>query len=321
MALHILTADEVLQSGLTLLYTLQRIERTKSSQTNLERFKSQFGATPSLVCSLYEDMQQTDIAEAKVDGDKKSLKYLLITLHFLYKYPKYDDLEAKFDYSPGYIARKIWEMVGKIRAMKHEVIIFPDADEIGDDIWFMSVDGTHVWKKEPSHIEFSMDTSEFSHKYNKAASSYELGISLTGGLIWMNGPFPGGTNDITIFRSPGGLKEKLEELGKRAIGDRGYRGEPNLVSYPNALDSKAVDRFKSRALCRHETFNGMTKTFDILAGRFRHDESKFPLAFEAVCVLCQYKVENELPLYDVLIEAVVNADVDSDDDDSEGEEE
>lgn len=51
----------------------------------------------------------------------------------------------------------------------------------------------------------------------------------------------------------------------------------------------------------------MTKVFEILSGRFRHGEHKFGEAFEAVCVTCQYKLENELPLYDVLIEAVINA--------------
>lgn len=59
----------------------------------------------------------------------------------------------------------------------------------------------------------------------------------------------------------------------------------------------------------------MTKVFEILAGRFRHPEDKFGVAFDAVCVLCQYKLENELPLYDVLIEAVINA-VEDDGDDS-----
>jgi hypothetical protein len=99
-------------------------------------------------------------------------------------------------------------------------------------------------------------------------------------------------------------------LGKKAIGDLGYRGEPNkyyYVSFPNPNDGKGVALFKSKALKRHENFNCMTKVFEILAGRFRHGKDKFGKAFEAVCVVCQYKLENELPLYDVLIHAVINA--------------
>jgi hypothetical protein len=140
----------------------------------------------------------------------------------------------------------------------------------------------------------------------------------------MNGPFDAGTNDITIFRMPNGLKERLEFLGKKTIGDMGYRGEPEYVSYPNHHDSKPVQKFKSRALKRHENFNAMTKVFKILVGQFRHPEEKFQYAFEAVCVLCQYKLENELPLYDILVQAVVDAgneDDEEDDDEEEDEDE
>ena len=135
----------------------------------------------------------------------------------------------------------------------------------------------------------------------------------------MNGPFDAGENDITIFRKPNGLMERLRSLGKKAIGDFGYRGEPDYVSFPNAHDSKPVDRFKSRALKRQENFNCMTKVFQILAGRFRHPERKFGTAFEAVCVICQYKLENEMPLYDVLVEAVINADAEDADSSSDSD--
>jgi hypothetical protein len=52
----------------------------------------------------------------------------------------------------------------------------------------------------------------------------------------------------------------------------------------------------------------MLKVFEILAGRFQHDEEKFRIAFEATAVVCQYKLKNELQLYNVLIQAAVDAD-------------
>jgi hypothetical protein len=55
------------------------------------------------------------------------------------------------------------------------------------------------------------------------------------------------------------------------------------------------------ALKRHETFNGLTKFFDCLSGRFRHSVDRFKNCFEAVCVICQYQVELGNPLYDILI--------------------
>jgi hypothetical protein len=54
--------------------------------------------------------------------------------------------------------------------------------------------------------------------------------------------------------------------------------------------------FKSRALKRHENFNGMTKLFSILSGHFPHHGDKIEQAFVAFCVVCQFKLENEMPL-------------------------
>ena len=122
----------------------------------------------------------------------------------------------------------------------------------------------------------------------------------------MNGPFPAGRSDNSIFKSEG-LKAKLEATSKRGIADGGYPGHPRLLSTPNNHDAKPVNLFKSRALRRHEKFNGMIKQFDCLKGRFRHSAERFAQCVEAVAVVCQYKLEMGDPLFDVLIEAVVNA--------------
>jgi hypothetical protein len=51
----------------------------------------------------------------------------------------------------------------------------------------------------------------------------------------------------------------------------------------------------------------MTKLFSILSGRFRHGD-KIEQAFVAVCVVCQFKLENEMPLYNILVQKVIDAD-------------
>jgi hypothetical protein len=48
----------------------------------------------------------------------------------------------------------------------------------------------------------------------------------------------------------------------------------------------------------------MIKEFDSLKGRFRHSTDRFATCFEAVCVLCQYKLEHDRFLFDILIPAV-----------------
>jgi hypothetical protein len=304
---HMVTASQMLFFGLQMFFTERRIKNTKYRSTNVLRFVKKFGISPTTACFVYEDLQKTKNDLARInDPSDKTLLFFLAAVYMLKKYPTEDDLESTLDYSPRYISRKVWEYVEKIQLLKSEVICWPD-DLSKDDIFVITVDGTHIWIKEPGHPEFSQDRKAYSHKLNKAGRSYELGIALDGGLVWMNGPYPAGTSDITIFRMENGLKDRLEALGKKAIGDFGYRAEPKFVSYPNSHDSKSVKLFKARATKRHENFNGMMKEFAILSGRFRHDEEKLKLAFEASAVLCQYKLENELPLYHVLIQAVVDA--------------
>ena len=127
--------------------------------------------------------------------------------------------------------------------------------------------------------------------------AYELGISIfKNQLVRINGPFPAGQHDITIFCKEGGLKSKIAS-GKRAVGDEGYRGEQQ-ISTRNPLDSVMVKEFKKRARARHETFSGRIKSFKILAERFRHGVKKHKVVFEAVCVIVQYEMENGHPIFD-----------------------
>ena len=69
---------------------------------------------------------------------------------------------------------------------------------------------------------------------------------------------------------------------------------------------------KSIALKRHEDFHGLTKSFEILWEWFWHWTSKVRSAFEAVAVICYYKIEAEEPLWDVLVADVLKQDPDSD---------
>jgi hypothetical protein len=102
----------------------------------------------------------------------------------------------------------------------------------------------------------------------------EYGISLDRDLVWKNGPDGAGlTNNLGTLCKPDGLKEQLQNVRKIAIGDKGCGGD--------------------------ETFNGLKQTFNILDGRFQHDNAKVEIALTAVCMLCSYKVEYEQPLFDI----------------------
>ena len=158
------------------------------------------------------------------------------------------------------------------------------------------MDGTHCRINEP---RTQPSAGWYSKKYNKAGLSYELGIAIRSNkLVWINGPFPAGQNDLAIYRKPNGLKTKIPP-GKLVVGDEGYMGEDEQVSTRNPFDSPELRNFKRRAKARHETFNGRIKNFKILDERFRHGVAKHQAVFEAVCVLVQYDMDNGHPMFDI----------------------
>jgi hypothetical protein len=164
--------------------------------------------------------------------------------------------------------------------------------------YILSVDGTHCRINEPQHPTLSKNKAYYSHKFNQAGLNYEIGLSVfTNQLMWVQGPMPAGKHDITAFRNDG-LKGKMPN-GKRAVADRGYRGEPAKCSVPNRLDTAEVRSFKGRARARHESVNARFKNYGSLNGNFRHGIDKHKAVFEAVCVIVQFQFETGSPLFDV----------------------
>ena len=155
----------------------------------------------------------------------------------------------------------------------------------------------HCRVAEPKHPTQSKNPKYYSHKFKQAGLGYELGVSVfLNRLVWMNGPFPAADHDIKVFREKG-LKDMIP-IGKKIIGDNGYRGENDIISTPNnAHDPVELRKFKSRARARHESFNARIKNFRCLAMQFRHGVAKHKIVFEAVCVICQYQLENGSPLF------------------------
>jgi hypothetical protein len=303
--MDLVTPESMMMTGLALVnYRENRIKRAKSI-TNVRRFVSHYGASPRVLSVIYADLQTTTIANARITGKHVNVRNYLIAMHSLKRYPTEDERQAIFDISQKHGRETVWYYLEKIQALKAAKIRWPSDEECEGNLWILTVDGTHCWLEEPQHPEWSQDTSFYSHKFNKAGVNYELGILLwESRLVWMKGPTRAGSNDITNFVS-GGLRDALLQMGKKAIGDGGYSGHQKAISTPNRHDQRNVAKFKSRALKRHEKFNGMIKAFDSLSGRFRHSVSRFATCFEAVCVVCQYQLEHGRPLYTVLIDDIM----------------
>lgn len=127
---------------------------------------------------------------------------------------------------------------------------------------------------------------------------YEICVDINNSkIVWINGPFKASVSDLAVSRMPDGILTKIPE-GKKVIGDKAYRGEPDKFSTPNPHDSKNVKAFKGRVRARHESVNKRIKDFKVIDGPFRSSHVHHKIAFEAVCILVQYDLENGFPLFE-----------------------
>lgn len=91
---HIVTDDEILERGLILArYQDTQIDRC-STETNITRFRNHFGPSPRVAATIYEDMQRTNIDEARIEGSPETLVVFLKACYFLRKYPKESQQES-----------------------------------------------------------------------------------------------------------------------------------------------------------------------------------------------------------------------------------
>jgi len=301
----VLTALEILHIGLRLVnFTCERINRiAEDSTTNADRFRKHCGVDHFVAAQMFEDLQITEIEEARLDENKISIKCYLIAMHFVKVYDVEGRREPIFDLSPKTMREWVWHCVEKIQNLKHEKIVWPD-DCLADDVWIASVDTTDCPIEEKMHPTLSQDSQLFSFKLNGAGLRHECAIDLfSSRIIWMNGPFlPGVYNDNTIFAEKG-LKEKLAAIGKKVLGDKMCNGHPEECSTFNALDTKPVKIMKARIQMRHEQFNNVVKSFNVMKHAFRHKPNKIEkhkMCFEAATVMCCYRMEHGEPLFDLL---------------------
>jgi hypothetical protein len=326
----VLTPDEVLHRGLLLVgFREKQIERVKEKK-NLSRFRAHYACHPKVYAVLLTRLQETPNENARLVFCRSrggrilidhTLKFFFMAIHFLACYPKEEQAEAMFNVCDKTYRHWVWFIVEKIALLKPEVICWPESwnnadnpqDSTSQTIFIISVDGTHCRIQEPTWKSFSENTQFFSHKFKEAAYDYEIAISIfENKVVWAAGPYPAGTNDITVFRRK--LKAKILEsrvqsgVQHRAIGDKGYRGESDVLSVPSSQDTKEVREFKKRVLSRHETLNGRMKCFDCLDERFRHNghprrkevsgaEVKHKWCFNSALVTCQLQLENGFPLF------------------------
>jgi hypothetical protein len=82
-----------------------------------------------------------------------------------------------------------------------------------------------------------------------------------------------------------------------------YQKESRTMATRNEFDSVAVKRVNGQGKARQETINARIKIFRLMEERFRHVRDNqmecHRLALKVACVLVQYEIEGNHPLFDV----------------------
>jgi DDE superfamily endonuclease len=305
-------------SGLTCIGFPPERTLRHSEDTKLSHFVSAFGINPNITSIVFQEIQVQDM-DVQICINKPKVPHFLLALHWLKRYPIEQLNAGIFGYHEDTVRKWVWKYCTAIQALKpHKVrknwnllklyhaiytnmlslykllsqIVWinhnleQNQNNQPNIAWFMSVDGVHCMVQEPRNVP---DKDWYSHKHNKPCVAYEIGLDLQlNQIVWTSGPHKAGETDLVIFRKEGGLRDRIPE-GFKIIGDKGYMGDEVRI-------------FKRIARARHEDLNGRLKRFDILSERFRHKIVKHKIAFEAVCVLVQYTLENGQPLHSIPIE-------------------
>jgi hypothetical protein len=222
-------------------------------------------------------------------------------MFFMKVYPSWHVVAGCFGVCEETAQKYAWSTVGKLALLKELVIRWPEEwDDVYVDmeIFCSTFDSVHIRVQERAHATLYRDPSIYSSKFNAAGLSYQLGLSIRSpNLIHVAGPFDASTHDANIFRQSGVLD--LMPTGKLGLGDSHYSGMHEVIRTKNPNDCKELATFKSRALARHETFNKRIKDFGCLHQTYRHDLAKHKMLFEACCVVTQYQMDTDSPIFDV----------------------
>jgi hypothetical protein len=127
-----------------------------------------------------------------------------------------------------------------------------------------------------------------SHKFNKYAIKYELGVHVkTGRIVWFHGAFRGGMHDLNIFRSK---LLPLLEPGEMILADRGYVGSMSIITPTKGSPFRAFvrspeDSILNKVRAKVEIVIGRMKYFNILTDKFRGDLKTHRGIFDVICRL------------------------------------
>lgn len=122
----IVTADDMLRMGLELGgFDAKRQERVER-KTNLRHFNALYGSNPIVYAEIFEDLQTTSIAKARVDSKVICVESFLMGIHFLKCYPTEEVRSGVFKVCEKTAQKWGWFYAKKIQALKEQKIVWPE---------------------------------------------------------------------------------------------------------------------------------------------------------------------------------------------------
>jgi hypothetical protein len=118
----ILTEDEMLLAGLKVWHYTEDMLKKGGKKLNNTRFRTEYGADPHVIAQIWEDLQTTNIVEAKLPPNRRNLQHFLMAVHFLKRYPTQYQLGNLFHVSRDTIHNHYFYYVGLIQGLKKKKI-------------------------------------------------------------------------------------------------------------------------------------------------------------------------------------------------------
>jgi len=265
------------------------------------RFRATFGASPA-VCSLLWEKLNKHSPPFATGNTFRHRDHLMWALMWMKQYPTESAMRNQIEGGADEKTIRKWVKfyVKAVRSLVKHVVRWEDRKEksVGSSC-LVVVDGTDFAVNSQKPEVNGKRWFSIKKKIYGPAVKYEVATCIqTGKLVWVHGPFKGGTPDKTIFRHK---LIHMMEPGERAEADAGYTGLPDHIAMP--VDARAPhgpgQLSKSLARRRHETANGVFKFWGCLNSVYRHDIDFHQDVFYACAVLVQLKIECGDPLFQV----------------------
>jgi hypothetical protein len=166
----VLTADEILRKGLVLVGYDCRRQVKVSKATNLGRFRAHYGSNPVVYAQIWEDLQITEIPEARIDNKMVDADTFLMCIHFLKCYPTEVEQGGLFTGCEKTMRKWTWFYVSKIQALKQQkVSLLPNV-----------VVASHAERENADHYLLILPACLFHHRlFGLSAGLLEIHLSMT----------------------------------------------------------------------------------------------------------------------------------------------